>query len=131
MIYYNSKFELVRQLYDTFVDTLVTKGVYPYSGSGTDFLQMLNYSVTAALASGELPVSHQSAMNVPAANLQVQKYQDSIIALANQMAFDVIQVNSDELHEWSLGKAIRSLCPLWPFLKEPCANYGYLTGYNN
>jgi hypothetical protein len=131
MIYYNSKVELVRQLYDKSLDILIQRGIYPFSGSGKDFIDLLDYRVQEAISNGELPQQNQEFLQLTAFAPSIQAWEDSLLALVNQMAEDAVQANETELHEYSLGRAIRKLCPLYPFLREPCANYSYLMGYND
>jgi hypothetical protein len=126
MLYYGSKFELVRQLFDLFVNTLVGQQVYPYSGSGHEVLQFLDQHISTAISEGLLPATYLSFDSDQ--DTTINAYQNSIIALADQMAVDAKQFNpiDPQMHEWSLGRAIRKLCPLFPFLRQQCDQYNYL-----
>lgn len=119
MDYKNSQ-ELTSKLYQTFLDKMQERSIYALSGSGTDVIPFIADSVTATILNNEIPGEFNLASGSPDIAKKVQLVVDNVIKLANQMADDAIAANSTELHEWSLDKAKRRLCPLWPFLKEPC-----------
>jgi len=120
MLYYDSFGELIRQAYLVFQQTVTAKEVNPYTGSGQDVLKLLTETLSIAYYSDELPSYNVEINSSPQL---LQEFEDQIKTLANKMADDALSSGSHELHEWSLDAAIRALCPLFPFLREPCNQY--------
>jgi len=120
MIRYENQRELTAILYRSFLDVVSDKGIYPLSGSGIDVIHLIESSVMAAVTRGEVPMRNYDILDHNGSLAKLQELQDNIILLAKQMAVDAIEQRAFELHEWSLDKARRKLCPLYPFFRGPC-----------
>ncbi|MDB5155644.1 MAG: hypothetical protein JWR50_351 [Mucilaginibacter sp.] len=120
MMRYENQRELTAFLYRSFLDVMSDKGIYPLSGSGIDMIHLIENSVNAAVAKGEVPMRNYDIIDHTGSLAKLQELQDNIILLAKQMATDAAEQRSFELHEWSLNTARRKLCPLYPFFREPC-----------
>lgn len=115
MIRYENQRELTAILYRSFLDIVSDKGIYPLSGSGIDVIHLLESSVIGAVARGEVPMKNYDILDHNGSLAKLQQLQDNVVLLAKQMAADVADQRSFELHEWSLSRAMNKLCPLYPF----------------
>lgn len=120
---YNTPEELKSLLNDSFFNHVRRNNVDAETYSGNGMYALISDAINIAITKDEIPVSFQS--NEVLSDLHrnnLQQTFDSVIQLASQMAEDAITTGdaSPRLHEWSLDKAKYALCPLYPFLREPC-----------